>query len=182
MENRQSYETGASENSSRSHAVFSLYLQRKVTTEDGQVHILKSKLNFVDLAGSERLRRTITTGIRRKEGISINSGLLALGKVISALSSGRPHVPFRDSKLTRVLQDSLGGNSKTLMIVCISPVESDLDETINTLKYATRAKNIRHDPRMNKISSNTLQELQAEIDRLNFELNYYKNRESGRFF
>lgn len=108
-----------------------------------------SKFHFVDLAGSERLKRTAAMGERVKEGISINSGLLALGNVISALgdpskSRATTHVPYRDSKLTRLLQDSLGGNAHTLMIACVSPAEWNVGETINTLKYANRARNIKN--------------------------------------
>jgi hypothetical protein len=108
-----------------------------------------SKFHFVDLAGSERLKRTAAIGERVKEGISINSGLLALGNVISALgdpskSRTMTHVPYRDSKLTRLLQDSLGGNAHTLMIACVSPAEWNVGETVNTLKYANRARNIKN--------------------------------------
>lgn len=93
------------------------------------------------------MKRTGATGDRAKEGIDINSGLLALGNVISALgdpSKKGSHVPYRDSKLTRLLQDSLGGNSNTLMIACISPSDRDFLETLNTLKYANRARNIKN--------------------------------------
>ncbi|CAG8446720.1 11142_t:CDS:2 [Diversispora eburnea] len=108
-----------------------------------------SKFHFVDLAGSERLKRTSANGERAKEGISINSGLLALANVISALGDPSKikhttHIPYRDSKLTRLLQDSLGGNATTLMIACVSPAEFNLNETMNTLKYANRARNIKN--------------------------------------
>lgn len=120
---------------------------------------ITSKLHFVDLAGSERLKRTNAIGVRAKESISINSGLLALGNVISALASmeddlvrhGRkPHVPYRDSKLTRLLQDSLGGNSHTLMIACVSPASEDIPETVNTLRYASRARAIKNHAAVNE--------------------------------
>ncbi|KAF8517592.1 kinesin-domain-containing protein [Hysterangium stoloniferum] len=117
----------------------------------GEWVTIVSKFHFVDLAGSERLKRTAAAGERIKEGISINSGLLALGNVISALgdparakSNTASHVPYRDSKLTRLLQDSLGGNANTLMIACVSPAEWNVGETVNTLKYANRARNIRN--------------------------------------
>lgn len=129
--------------SSRSHAILTISLRRR--TEDGR-HVM-SKLHFVDLAGSERLKRTQAQGDRAKESISINAGLLALGNVISALgdtSKRSTHVPYRDSKLTRLLQDSLGGNSRTLMIACVSPSSDNLTETLNTLKYANRARNIKN--------------------------------------
>ncbi|CAG8540078.1 4243_t:CDS:2 [Ambispora leptoticha] len=108
---------------------------------------ITSKFNFVDLAGSERMKRTKATGDRAKEGIAINGGLLALGNVISALgdeSKKAIHVPYRDSKLTRLLQDSLGGNSHTLMLACISPADTSFCESLNTLKYANRARNIKN--------------------------------------
>ncbi|KAL1411298.1 hypothetical protein Q8F55_002249 [Vanrija albida] len=108
---------------------------------------ITSKFNMVDLAGSERLKRTAAQGERMREGISINSGLLALGNVISALaepSKNRGHVPYRDSKLTRLLQDSIGGNAMTTMIACVSPVEFNINETINTINYASRARKIKN--------------------------------------
>lgn len=144
------------EQSSRSHAIFSLIMQQKdlVTGE-----CRKSKFHLVDLAGSERAKRTGAVAGRFKESVSINQGLLALGNVISALSdekkrngttSGAVHVPYRDSKLTRLLQDSLGGNSKTVMIACVSPATVNFEETLNTLKYANRAKNIKNRPIVNQ--------------------------------
>ncbi|KFM57570.1 Kinesin-like protein KIF21A, partial [Stegodyphus mimosarum] len=137
-----------------------------------------SKLHFVDLAGSERLKRTGATGERAREGISINCGLLALGNVISALGDKTrkaTHVPYRDSKLTRLLQDSLGGNSQTLMIACVSPSDRDFMETLNTLKYANRAKNIRNKISVNQDkSSQTISMLRREIQQLQLELMEYK--------
>jgi len=112
-----------------------------------------AKFHFVDLAGSERAKRTGATGATLKEGISINKGLLALGNVISALTEDakkNAHVPYRDSKLTRILQDSLGGNSRTSMIACVSPAEVNFEETLNTLKYASRARNIKNKPIVNR--------------------------------
>ncbi|KAJ3280633.1 hypothetical protein HK104_000527, partial [Borealophlyctis nickersoniae] len=114
---------------------------------------ITSKFHFVDLAGSERLKRTNAEGDRKKEGISINQGLLALGNVISALGDETrraSHIPYRDSKLTRMLQDSLGGNSQTLMLACVSPSENSYGETLNTLIYANRARNIRNRLVMNR--------------------------------
>ncbi|GIX85743.1 kinesin-like protein KIF21A [Caerostris extrusa] len=142
-----------------------------------------SKLHFVDLAGSERLKRTGATGERAREGISINCGLLALGNVISALGDKTKrctHVPYRDSKLTRLLQDSLGGNSQTLMIACISPSDRDFMETLNTLKYANRAKNIRNKISINQDkSSQTISSLRREIQQLQLELMEYKTGACG---
>ncbi|XP_055933295.1 kinesin-like protein KIF21A isoform X2 [Argiope bruennichi] len=177
--------------SSRSHAVFTLHIkqQRLVqfeSSENGSLEMesledfdtLTSKLHFVDLAGSERLKRTGATGERAREGISINCGLLALGNVISALgdkTKRATHVPYRDSKLTRLLQDSLGGNSQTLMIACISPSDRDFMETLNTLKYANRAKNIRNKISINQDkSSQTISSLRREIQQLQLELMEYK--------
>lgn len=136
--------------SSRSHAIFTLLLRQK--REDG-AKVLASKLHFVDLAGSERLKRTQAQGDRVKESISINSGLLALGNVISALGDPQKrstHIPYRNSKLTRLLQDSLGGNSQTLMIACASPSSDNFVESLNTLKYADRAKNIQNTVQINE--------------------------------
>ncbi|CAO3644425.1 unnamed protein product [Cunninghamella blakesleeana] len=133
--------------SSRSHAIFSIQLKQTIIDDQGVKKTITSKFHFVDLAGSERLKRTNAVGDRAKEGISINSGLLALGNVISALadeSKRASHIPYRDSKLTRLLQDSLGGNSQTLMLACISPSWTNHKETLNTLKYANRARNIRN--------------------------------------
>lgn len=130
---RTTFGTKMNQNSSRSHAICTL-----TSTSTG------AKLNLVDLAGSERVKKTLTQGVRFQQGVSINRGLLSLGNVISALTdSTKSHVPYRDSKLTRILQDSLGGNSFTLMLACIGPSELNFDETKNTLRYATRALEIR---------------------------------------
>uniref|UniRef100_A0A3B4BKP6 Kinesin motor domain-containing protein n=1 Tax=Pygocentrus nattereri TaxID=42514 RepID=A0A3B4BKP6_PYGNA len=139
---------------------------------------LTAKFHFVDLAGSERLKRTGATGDRAKEGISINCGLLALGNVISALgdrSKRSTHVPYRDSKLTRLLQDSLGGNSQTVMIACTSPSDRDFMETLNTLKYANRARNIKNKVVVNQDkASQQISALRTEIARLQMELMEYR--------
>jgi kinesin family member 21 len=153
LASRKTASTDMNDMSSRSHAIFTVSIERLhyavVDSSEPPVHTfsVKSKFHFVDLAGSERLKRTNAIGERAKEGIAINQGLLALGNVISALSENSRkggHIPYRDSKLTRLLQDSLGGNSRTLMIVCISPVESSFAESINSLNYASRAKNIKN--------------------------------------
>uniref|UniRef100_A0A8D0A1S9 Kinesin family member 4 n=1 Tax=Sander lucioperca TaxID=283035 RepID=A0A8D0A1S9_SANLU len=136
--------------SSRSHAIFTITLEQRRGTD--KVDSVVSKLHLVDLAGSERQKKTKAEGERLKEGISINRGLLSLGNVISALgdeSKKNSFVPYRDSKLTRLLQDSLGGNSHTLMIACISPADSNMEETINTLRYADRARKIKNKPIVN---------------------------------
>uniref|UniRef100_A0A8C2Y938 Kinesin family member 21A n=1 Tax=Coturnix japonica TaxID=93934 RepID=A0A8C2Y938_COTJA len=148
------------------------------SSEMNEFETLTAKFHFVDLAGSERLKRTGATGERAKEGISINCGLLALGNVISALgdkSKKATHVPYRDSKLTRLLQDSLGGNSQTLMIACVSPSDRDFMETLNTLKYANRARNIKNKVMVNQDrASQQINALRNEITRLQMELMEYK--------
>ncbi|XP_054520332.1 kinesin-like protein KIF21A isoform X11 [Pan troglodytes] len=182
--------------SSRSHAIFTIHVcqtrvcpqidadnatDNKITSESAQMNefeTLTAKFHFVDLAGSERLKRTGATGERAKEGISINCGLLALGNVISALgdkSKRATHVPYRDSKLTRLLQDSLGGNSQTIMIACVSPSDRDFMETLNTLKYANRARNIKNKVMVNQDrASQQINALRSEITRLQMELMEYK--------
>lgn len=107
-------------------------------------------MNLVDLAGSERQSKTKAEGVRLKEATKINLSLSALGNVIKSLVTGSQHVPFRDSKLTRLLQDSLGGNTKTVMIAAISPADDNYQETLSTLMYATRAKSIKNKPRVNE--------------------------------
>uniref|UniRef100_A0A8C2Q6F4 Kinesin family member 7 n=1 Tax=Cyprinus carpio TaxID=7962 RepID=A0A8C2Q6F4_CYPCA len=145
--------TGATQmnpHSSRSHTIFTVLMEQRrggSRAAAGTVQILSSKFHFVDLAGSERILKTGNTGERLKESIQINSGLLALGNVIGALGDPKrkgTHIPYRDSKITRILKDSLGGNAKTLMIACISPSSSDFDESLNTLNYAKRARNIQN--------------------------------------
>ncbi|KAK7915847.1 hypothetical protein WMY93_011608 [Mugilogobius chulae] len=136
--------------SSRSHAIFTITLEQRRGTDKSDSVV--SKLHLVDLAGSERQKKTKAEGDRLKEGISINKGLLSLGNVISALGDENKKstfVPYRDSKLTRLLQDSLGGNSHTLMIACVSPADSNMEETINTLRYADRARKIKNKPIIN---------------------------------
>nr|XP_048273597.1 chromosome-associated kinesin KIF4A isoform X1 [Myodes glareolus] len=141
--------TAMNSQSSRSHAIFTISIeQRKKNDKNSNFH---SKLHLVDLAGSERQKKTKAEGDRLKEGININRGLLCLGNVISALGDDKKgsFVPYRDSKLTRLLQDSLGGNSHTLMIACVSPADSNLEETLNTLRYADRARKIKNKPIIN---------------------------------
>ncbi|KAJ3110531.1 hypothetical protein HDU96_006501 [Phlyctochytrium bullatum] len=180
LDNRQTSTTALNTSSSRSHAIFTLTLvQESRPSPDAKPVTISSKFHFVDLAGSERLKRTGAIGARQREGISLNTGLLALGNVISALSddSGRKtHVPYRDSKLTRLLQDSLGGNSNTLMIACISPIEHDLGETLNTLKYANRAHKVRNLPTMNKeVTDDETQRLRDLVEQLREEVRVLKS-------
>jgi chromosome segregation ATPase len=193
---RQTDATAINAKSSRSHAVFSLNLiQRKtkhqpsaaekrysVPLEAMSGHDVSvttdSKLHFVDLAGSERLKNTGAQGERAKEGISINAGLASLGKVISQLSSrsSGSHVSYRDSKLTRLLQDSLGGNAITYMIACVTPAEFHLSETLNTVQYAQRARAIQSKPRIQQVEEG---DKQALIDRLKAEVAFLREQISS---
>ena len=138
--------------SSRSHAVVSIELSVQAR---GAAGARVSCFSLVDLAGSERVKKTGATGATLREGISINKGLLALGNVISALTSGPAgsHVPYRDSKLTRLLQDALGGTSHTVMVACVSPSDSEMEETTNTLRYAARARNISNIALVNDVDA-----------------------------
>jgi len=148
--------------SSRSHAVLTITISQLGIDESEII----SKLNLVDLAGSENVGRSDVHGIALSEAQNINRSLSALGNVINALTEvGRDHIPYRDSKLTYLLQDSLGGNSKTIIIATVNPAISNMSETLNTLKFAKRAKEIKNAPKMNKNAS-TLNLLKT-IDVLN---------------
>ncbi|GMN35098.1 hypothetical protein TIFTF001_005080 [Ficus carica] len=178
--------TNMNNQSSRSHAIFTITLEqmRKFNpaspgdgpNESMNEEYLCAKLHLVDLAGSERAKRTGSDGLRFKEGVHINRGLLALGNVISALGDEKKrregvHVPYRDSKLTRLLQDSLGGNSRTVMIACISPADINAEETLNTLKYANRARNIQNKPIVNRDPmSNEMLKMRQQLEYLQAEL------------
>jgi kinesin family protein 3/17 len=141
--NRSVGETLMNQHSSRSHSLFQITVERSELGADGKQHIRVGKLNMVDLAGSERLSKTGATGDRLKEATKINLSLSTLCHVISALTDPKStYIPYRDSKLTRLLQDSLGGNTKTVMIANVGPADYNYDETMNTLRYASRAKNI----------------------------------------
>ncbi|KAF2145510.1 uncharacterized protein K452DRAFT_305517 [Aplosporella prunicola CBS 121167] len=191
---RQTDSTAQNAQSSRSHAVFSLNLVQKKTktgptpgaekrrsvpleamTGESWVTV-DSKLHFVDLAGSERLKNTGAEGARAREGISINAGLASLGKVISQLSSRNSgaHVSYRDSKLTRLLQDSLGGNAITYMIACVNPAEFHLSETLNTVQYAQRARAIQSKPQVQQSAEEG--DKQAIIDRLRAEVQFLRDQ------
>ncbi|XP_042852350.1 kinesin-like protein KIF17 isoform X7 [Panthera tigris] len=186
--NRSVGYTLMNKDSSRSHSIFTISIEIYAVGESAQClvakcppplpgpsadergkdHLRAGKLNLVDLAGSERQSKTGATGERLKEATKINLSLSALGNVISALVDGRcKHIPYRDSKLTRLLQDSLGGNTKTLMVACLSPADNSYDETLSTLRYANRAKNIRNKPRINEDPKDALlREYQQEIKKL----------------
>ena len=154
--------------SSRSHSIFSIVVECCSTDDNQNEHIRVGKLNLVDLAGSERQSKTGATGERLREATKINLSLSALGNVISALVDGKSnHIPYRDSKLTRILQDSLGGNTKTVMCANAGPADYNYDESLSTLRYANRAKNIKNKPVINEDPKDAmLREYQDEIARL----------------
>nr|XP_057912461.1 kinesin-like protein KIF3B [Doryrhamphus excisus] len=164
--------TNMNERSSRSHAIFVVTVECSQEGPDGEDHIRVGKLNMVDLAGSERQSKTGAKGKRLKEATKINLSLSALGNVISALVDGKSsHVPYRDSKLTRLLQDSLGGNARTVMIATVGPSHRNHNESLATLRYASRAKNIKNKPRVNEDpKAALLREFQEEIARLKAQL------------
>ncbi|CAJ1421997.1 unnamed protein product [Effrenium voratum] len=149
--NRTTEATGANVTSSRSHAVLQVMVHQRDRTADIVAHVNLGKLSMIDLAGSERASQTnnkglglaLNGGMRMIEGANINRSLLALGNCITALSSAVAFVPYRDSKMTRLLKDSLGGNCRTVMIANVSPCHINYEDTHNTLKYANRAKNIK---------------------------------------
>ncbi|XP_032669022.1 chromosome-associated kinesin KIF4 isoform X1 [Odontomachus brunneus] len=153
--------TAMNAHSSRSHAIFTICIHQQKKDDPNTATV--AKFHLVDLAGSERSKKTQATGERFKEGVNINKGLLALGNVISQLGDGASgsYIGYRDSKLTRLLQDSLGGNSMTLMVACVSPADYNLDETLSTLRYADRARKIKNKPVVNQDPKI------AEISRLN---------------
>lgn len=159
---RSTASTNMNSRSSRSHAIFTLTVEQQDKGTAAAATV--AKFHLVDLAGSERAGKTKAVGERLREGININRGLLSLGNVISALCDGNSHVPYRDSKLTRLLQDSLGGNSHTVMIACVSPADSNLEETLNTLRYADRARKIKNKPIVN------VDPAQAEVAKLRQQL------------
>ncbi|KAM6105803.1 kinesin-like protein KIF11 [Pterocles gutturalis] len=158
--------------SSRSHSVFLITIHMKEATVDGEELVKIGKLNLVDLAGSENIGRSGAVDKRAREAGNINQSLLTLGRVITALVERAPHVPYRESKLTRILQDSLGGRTKTLIIATVSPASINLEETLSTLEYAHRAKNIMNKPEVNqKLTKKALiKEYTEEIERLKREL------------
>jgi hypothetical protein len=166
--------------SSRSHSIFSIVVECCSTDDDQNERIRVGKLNLVDLAGSERQSKTGATGTRLKEATKINLSLSALGNVISALVDGKSsHIPYRDSKLTRILQDSLGGNTKTVMCANAGPADYNYDESLSTLRYANRAKNIKNRPVINEDPKDAmLKEYQDEISRLRKQLSQMSSTSS----
>merc|ERR1719393_74628 len=172
LNNRSTGATNMNAESSRSHSIFLVTIEQACIGPDGEEHIRVGKLNMVDLAGSERQSKTGATGERLKEATKINLSLSALGNVISALVDGKSsHIPYRDSKLTRLLQDSLGGNTKTVMVANCGPADYTFDETLSTLRYAYRAKSIKNKPRINEDPKDAMiREFQEEIARLKQQL------------
>ena len=170
--NRHVGQTKMNTESSRSHSIFTITVEWGELGADGKSHIRVGKLNMVDLAGSEKQKKTESEGVRLEEAIKINLSLTTLWHVISSLVDQKStYVPYRDSKLTRLLQDSLGGNTKTVMIANIGPADYNMDETLSTLRYASRAKHIENKPRINEDPKDAmLREFQEEINRLREQL------------
>ncbi|XP_074263637.1 kinesin-like protein KIN-7E [Silene latifolia] len=171
---RQTGETCLNETSSRSHQILRLTIESSARQfGGGNSSMLTANVNFVDLAGSERTSQTLATGTRLKEGSHINRSLLTLGKVIRSLSKGRNgHVPYRDSKLTRILHNSLGGNARTAIICTMSPAHSHLEQTRNTLLFASCAKEVSTNARVNVVMSDKalVKQLKKELAKLESEL------------
>lgn len=176
---RRTAETLLNKQSSRSHSLFSITIHIKEATPEGEELIKCGKLNLVDLAGSENISRSGAREGRAREAGEINKSLLTLGRVISALVEHLGHVPYRDSKLTRLLRDSLGGRTKTCIIATVSPAVHCLEETLSTLDYAHRAKNIKNKPEVNQkmMKSTLIKDLYGEIERLKAEV--YAAREKN---
>lgn len=179
---RRTAETLLNKQSSRSHSIFSITIHIKECTPEGEEMIKCGKLNLVDLAGSENISRSGAREGRAREAGEINKSLLTLGRVINALVEHSGHVPYRDSKLTRLLRDSLGGKTKTCIIATISPSIHCLEETLSTLDYAHRAKNIKNKPEVNQkmMKSAVIKDLYSEIDRLKQEV--YAAREKNGIY
>jgi len=184
--NRATAATKMNDVSSRSHAVFVLTVEQMSIVENegkkggNDTRIKVGKLNLVDLAGSERIRVTGATGKQLEESKKINRSLSALGNVIYALTDtkvGRKHIPYRDSKLTRLLEDSLGGNCKTTMMAMISPAHESFNESLSTLHFARRAKNIKNRPKINEDLDQKalIRQYEVELKKLRNELEE-KNR------
>ncbi|KAJ7976146.1 Kinesin-like protein [Quillaja saponaria] len=176
---RRTAETLLNKQSSRSHSLFSITIHIKEATPEGEELIKCGKLNLVDLAGSENISRSGAREGRAREAGEINKSLLTLGRVINALVEHLGHIPYRDSKLTRLLRDSLGGRTKTCIIATVSPAVHCLEETLSTLDYAHRAKNIKNKPEVNQkmMKSTLIKDLYGEIERLKAEV--YATREKN---
>eukprot|EP00049_Salpingoeca_infusionum_P007528 m.122462 g.122462 ORF g.122462 m.122462 type:complete len:477 (+) comp13733_c0_seq1:74-1504(+) len=172
--NRRVAETSMNRESSRSHAIFTMAIKCIETGEGGLQNIRQARLNLIDLAGSERQRDTLAEGARLREAGQINKSLSTLGNVITSLVSianGKPrHVPYRDSKLTFLLRDSLGGNTKTYILAAVNPTSRSFGETLSTLKFAQRAKMIKNKAAKNEDVVGNVRLLQAEVKRLQEQL------------
>lgn len=172
VNNRATGATKMNQGSSRSHSIFSIIVESSEVDSEGETHYRMGKLNLVDLAGSERQSKTEATGDRFKEATKINLSLSILGNVISKLVSNKNQfIPYRESKLTMLLQDSLGGNTKTVMIANVGPADYNYDETLNTLWYADNAKKIKNKPKINEDPKDALlRQYQEEIELLKKQL------------
>eukprot|EP01112_Ceratiomyxa_fruticulosa_P016131 TRINITY_DN4840_c0_g2_i1.p1 TRINITY_DN4840_c0_g2~~TRINITY_DN4840_c0_g2_i1.p1 ORF type:complete len:1103 (+),score=300.04 TRINITY_DN4840_c0_g2_i1:27-3311(+) len=169
---RMTAETLMNKQSSRSHCVFTIIIHTKEVTIEGEDLLKVGKLNLVDLAGAENVSRSGATDQRKREAGMINQSLLTLGRVITALTEHSSHIPYRESKLTRLLQESLGGKTKTCIIATVSPSSGNIEETLSTLDYAHRAKNIKNRPEVNqKMTKKALiKEYTQEIELLRNQL------------
>jgi len=180
MQNRRVSAHALNRESSRTHALFALHIDcEKFADDESSPTRTYGKVTFVDLAGSERLKESLSEGNARKETQAINKSLFTLGQVISQLSQGRPerHVPYRNSKLTQLLQDSFGGSALCLMVTCISPPSAFAEETVNSLNYAQKAMNIQNTPILQlDEQQRVLFELRSENAQLRRELEGYKHR------
>jgi chromosome segregation ATPase len=175
-ERRRVASTDLNADSSRSHSLFTLIVDMVDSDDDGNTRSVTSKYNLVDLAGSERQSKTGAAGDTLKEGCNINLSLSALGTVIDTLVKGKGHVPFRSSPLTMLLKDSLGGSSKTVMFANIGPSEHNLSETVSTLRFADRAKQIKNKPVVNLDSKDQkIQELTDQVNELREKLKQFES-------
>ena len=175
---RQTAATLMNAHSSRSHTVFTVTVHIRESANDGEEFMRTGKMNLVDLAGSENIGRSGAIDKRAREAGNINQSLLTLGRVITALVDHSPHIPYRESKLTRILQESLGGRTKTSIIATVSPAACNLEETLSTLEYAHRAKNIQNKPEINQrvCKKTLLKEYSEEIERLQRDLEATRQR------
>ncbi|KDQ09272.1 hypothetical protein BOTBODRAFT_191177 [Botryobasidium botryosum FD-172 SS1] len=180
---RQIAATKFNEHSSRSHSIFTITVHTKESSSKGDDLLKVGKLNLVDLAGSENIGRSGAENKRAREAGMINQSLLTLGRVINGLVDNASHIPYRESKLTRLLQDSLGGRTKTCIIATVSPTRSNMEESLSTLDYALRAKSIKNKPELNQrmTRNGLLKEYVCEIERLKGDLAAAREK-NGVFF
>ncbi|PON40489.1 Kinesin-like protein [Trema orientale] len=178
---RSTVEALLNKQSSRSHSIFSITIHTKEATPEGEELIKCGKLNLVDLAGSENISRSGAGEGRAKEAGEINKSLLTLGRVINALVEHLGHIPYRDSKLTWLLRDSLGGRTKTCIIATVSPAVHCLEETLSTLDYAHRAQHIKNKPEVNRkiMKSTLIRNLYGDVERLKAEVYAASEKHGG---